>query len=328
MKDSVKTSVEADQVRMTTLIIVKNVVSRSTRNESGQDTNVPTSISTNLGVARLGNVKAGLTMKSRKKGTRTSKPVCKKDKDHVRSSHALVKKRGTHDSSESFGADDRRTTEKYVRKERSDSSSDSESSRSSSATCMETLDRLGRIWTRVRRALRRMTRRIRARRAHRTRKMRVRTKRMPRRREKFQKAVEDAIKDLREQIARLSAASPDVQQAVVMQPGYVPGMMMPMMNRAWRCSGGASPRRAPTSNLVPHDRPVVCYGCGQPGHIRSRCPAGRTQSNNGGGNGSRQGFYAKRVRRRRRRRSGAGSKHYLEVEDQWRQTVGRPGYGM
>ena len=72
-------------------------------------------------------------------------------------------------------------------------------------------------------------------------------------REKSLKAMEDAIKDLREQIARLSAPSPDVQQAVVMQPGYVPGMMMPMMNR----SGGAPEARAPVElpqNPVPHDR--------------------------------------------------------------------------
>ena len=65
-------------------------------------------------------------------------------------------------------------------------------------------------------------------------------------RTEFQKAMEDAIKDLREQIARLSAPSTDVPQTVMIQPGYVPGVMMPMMS-AWMRSGGASLRGAPTT---------------------------------------------------------------------------------
>ena len=125
--------------------------------------------------------------------------------------------------------------------------------------------------------------------------------------QEFQKAVEDAIKDLRDQIARLSAAVSEAQHAVVMQPGYVPGMMMPMMY----AHGGATEEQAHVE-LPRHPgaarAPVVCYGCGQPGHIRSRCTAARIQSNNGGGSENSQGYYARRLGRRRRRRGGWASR--------------------
>ena len=129
----------------------------------------------------------------------------------------------------------------------------------------------------------------------------------------FQKAVEDAIKDLRDQIARLSAAASEAQQAVVMQPGYGPGMMMPMMNTHGCASVAQAPVELPRQPGAAR-RPIVCFGCGQPGHIRSRCTAAGIQSNDGSGNSVGQGYQAKRLRRRHRRRKGAKSRHYLEVE--------------
>ena len=64
--DGVRMVAEADQVRMTTPTIVEDVVPRTTRNESRRDANVPTSTSTALGVANLGNVEAEPKRRSRK----------------------------------------------------------------------------------------------------------------------------------------------------------------------------------------------------------------------------------------------------------------------
>ena len=63
--DGVRMDAEVDQARTTTLAIVKDVVSRSTRNWSRRDADVPTNASASLGVARLRNVTEGPTRKLR-----------------------------------------------------------------------------------------------------------------------------------------------------------------------------------------------------------------------------------------------------------------------
>ena len=64
--DGVRMDAEVDQARTTTLAIVKDVVSRSTRNWSRRDADVPTNASASLGVAKLGNVEAEPARRSRK----------------------------------------------------------------------------------------------------------------------------------------------------------------------------------------------------------------------------------------------------------------------
>ena len=110
------------------------------------------------------------------------------------------------------------------------------------------------------------------------------------------------MRSLREQLAHLSAPPQSVQTCTAAQSGFNPGWIAQQTGAVGTAVPGGQ------------RRPLTCYGCGQPGHIRSRCPWVANPANADGVSGTQPGYHAKRLRKHHpRRRRRKDDRYHLEV---------------